>query len=102
MKKLWMTNGTYDYLAKLQIEHSDLVIVQDGDQSLAIMEGEKQDLFSEAREYEVIGEAGKLAPRGFFVLNHIPVTYEGRPLFESRFKNRARSIENEPGIEAIR
>jgi heme oxygenase (mycobilin-producing) len=35
-------------------------------------------------------------------LNNIPVTDEGRPLFEDRFLNRPRMIENEPGFVAIR
>ncbi|UQD51335.1 hypothetical protein C0971_04365 [Bacillus methanolicus] len=39
---------------------------------------------------------------GFAVLNHIPVTDEGRPVFEYRFKNRSRTIENQPGFAAIR
>ena len=36
------------------------------------------------------------------VLNNIPVTPEGRPLFEARFKNRAGKIENQPGFKALR
>ena len=35
-------------------------------------------------------------------MNNIPVTEEGRPLLEYRFKNRAGLIESEPGFIAIR
>lgn len=53
--------------------------------------------------YEVIDGAGPL-PQGvaFVVMNNIPVSVEGRGLFEARFMNRARKIENERGFLAIR
>jgi heme-degrading monooxygenase HmoA len=35
-------------------------------------------------------------------MNNIPVSEEGRPVFEHRFKNRAGFIENEPGFVALR
>ena len=38
MKKLWMTNGTYDYLAELQKESDEIIIAQDEDQYLAVLE----------------------------------------------------------------
>ena len=43
-----------------------------------------------------------LEERGFFVFNNIPVTDEGRPVFEHRFLERSRAIENEPGFVAFR
>lgn len=52
--------------------------------------------------YDVIDASGDLASEGFFVLNNIPVTDEGRPVFEQRFLNRARAIEDEKGFLAIR
>lgn len=52
--------------------------------------------------YEVIDASGEIETNGFFVLNNIPVTDEGRPVFEQRFMNRARAIEDEPGFVAIR
>ena len=58
--------------------------------------------FKEPRKYEVIDASGQLTDMGFAVFNHVPVTDEGRPLFEYRFKNRDRLIEKEPGFIAIR
>lgn len=52
--------------------------------------------------YEVIDASGELQSKGFFVFNNIPVTDAGRPVFEQRFLNRARAIEDEPGFIAIR
>ncbi|WP_392455722.1 antibiotic biosynthesis monooxygenase family protein [Chryseomicrobium aureum] len=56
----------------------------------------------EGHGYKVIDSSGELSDKGFFVLNNIPVTEAGRPVFEQRFMNRARAIEDEPGFIAIR
>lgn len=52
--------------------------------------------------YEVLDQKGKLEDGAFAVFNNIPVTEEGRELFESRFQNRAGLVEKEPGFAAIR
>ena len=39
---------------------------------------------------------------GYFVFNNIPVTDEGRPVFEHRFTERAGAIESELGFIAFR
>lgn len=59
-------------------------------------------VFSSPRRYEVVDASGQIVNHGYVVLNNIPVTDEGRPLFEHRFKNRAGAIENEPGFVSIR
>ncbi|WP_426333670.1 antibiotic biosynthesis monooxygenase family protein [Paenibacillus silvae] len=52
--------------------------------------------------YEAFDAAGSWTGGGFAVLNNIPVTEDGRPDFEERFKNRARKVEDEPGFVGIR
>ncbi|MBU9673727.1 antibiotic biosynthesis monooxygenase [Planococcus sp. CP5-4] len=52
--------------------------------------------------YEVLDQKGRLEDGAFAVFNNIPVTEEGRELFESRFQNRAGLVEKEPGFAAIR
>lgn len=52
--------------------------------------------------YEVLDQKGKLEDGAFAVFNNIPVTEEGRELFELRFQNRAGLVEKEPGFAAIR
>ncbi|WP_411348731.1 antibiotic biosynthesis monooxygenase family protein [Paenibacillus sp. WLX2291] len=51
--------------------------------------------------YEVLDSSG-IVGGGFAVLNHIPVTADGRSAFEQRFMNRARKVEEEPGFVGIR
>lgn len=54
------------------------------------------------QSFEVIDSVNELRENTFAVFNNIPVTEEGRSLFEDRFNNRARKIEDEPGFAAIR
>ncbi len=44
----------------------------------------------------------QIEQRGYFVFNNIPVSDEGRPIFEQRFLNRSRDIEKMPGFIAFR
>ncbi|MFC4712844.1 antibiotic biosynthesis monooxygenase family protein [Planococcus dechangensis] len=53
-------------------------------------------------EYEILDQKGLLEAGSFAVFNNIPVTEDGRELFESRFQNRAGLVEKEPGFVAIR
>jgi heme-degrading monooxygenase HmoA len=57
---------------------------------------------STAKHYEVISETGTIDTKGFVVINNIPVSEEGRPSFEERFRNRAGLVDGEPGFQAIR
>lgn len=100
----FITFGTVDYLSKLVKEHPNekLLLMASTDNATLFHETEGDSIFKEPKRYEVIDSAGQSLTGGFAVLNNIPVTTEGRPLFEHRFKQRARQIENEPGFQAIR
>ncbi|WP_431800240.1 antibiotic biosynthesis monooxygenase family protein [Halobacillus andaensis] len=97
-----MTNGTLNYLAKLQQEYPELLLMQDQDKTVAYYEGEKASFFAEGRDFEVVESSGEVQSTGFVVMNNIPVSDEGRPVFEDRFKKRAGSVENMEGFQAIR
>ncbi len=101
---LFITSGTADFLLKLKEKHQDenMVLMNNSESSILVHETEGQTLFNSPRKYKVIDSAGNLGHKGFAVLNNIPVTEEGRPLFEDRFLNRPRKIEKEPGFVAIR
>ncbi|GLB58814.1 antibiotic biosynthesis monooxygenase family protein [Cytobacillus sp. NCCP-133] len=102
--KIYMTIGTYDYLKKIEEKHpnENIITMQNPGNALLIHETSGDTIFKEPRSYEVIDSSGSFDQARFAVLNNIPVTDEGRPLFEHRFKNRAGLIENEPGFAAIR
>ncbi|MFD1017774.1 antibiotic biosynthesis monooxygenase family protein [Thalassobacillus hwangdonensis] len=101
--KVSMTNGTLNYLAKLENKHPEATIflMQSEDKTLAYTEGEAQ-VFEEGRDYEVVDAVGDVKKDGFVVMNNIPVRDEGRPVFEDRFKNRAGGVEKMDGFQAIR
>ncbi|MBA4535684.1 antibiotic biosynthesis monooxygenase [Bacillus aquiflavi] len=102
--KIFMTNGTIEYLKKVMEKHKleKMILMENENTALLLHETNGKTIFNEPRSYEIIDQAGTLQQYGFVAMNNIPVTDEGRPIFEYRFKNRARLIENEPGFVAIR
>lgn len=103
--KIYLTVGTEDYLQWIKESHPAetlLLMKTEEDSALLLHETEHESLFNEGRNYEVLEKVGTMEEARFAVMNNIPVSDEGRPLFEYRFKNRARLIENEPGFIALR
>ncbi|MFC0272043.1 antibiotic biosynthesis monooxygenase family protein [Metabacillus herbersteinensis] len=100
----YMTFGTVDYLHKTVTRHPNeqLLLMSNNDTGILFHETEDNSIFKEPKRYEVIDSTGGLPKNGFAVLNNIPVSDEGRPLFETRFKERAKLIEKEPGFASIR
>ncbi|OES43962.1 antibiotic biosynthesis monooxygenase family protein [Domibacillus iocasae] len=101
---VFITSGTYEFLKTIKQKHStENMVLMDGTEGAALVhETNGKTVFSSPRRYEVVDASGEIKKRGYVVLNNIPVTDEGRPLFEHRFKNRAGAIENEPGFVSIR
>ncbi|WP_347861223.1 antibiotic biosynthesis monooxygenase [Salimicrobium sp. PL1-032A] len=99
-----MTNGTIDFLKKVKEQHPDQHIrfMQGSDSTVAYYEGEPPSVFSEGRDYEIVDSVGTVEEEGFIVTNNIPVSEEGRPTFEDRFKNRKGNVEGMDGFQAIR
>ncbi|ELK47669.1 antibiotic biosynthesis monooxygenase [Halobacillus sp. ACCC02827] len=102
--KVSMTHGTLNYLSKLKEQHpqAPLFFMQDGDKTVAYYEGEDTSIFEEGRDYETVDHVGTVQADGFVVMNNIPVSDEGRPVFEDRFKQRAGNVEQREGFQAIR
>lgn len=102
--KIYITTGTYSFLKGMAKEHphENMLLAENEDGALLLHETEGETLFKEPRKYEVFDSAGNFPDKGFVVMNNIPVTDEGRPIFEYHFKNRAKQIENQPGFIAIR
>jgi heme-degrading monooxygenase HmoA len=101
--KMYITTGTTDYLTKLKNDHpaEKMLLLENEDYTILLHETMGKSVFNEPREYEVLDSVGDLGGK-FAVCNNIPVTDEGRPIFEYRFNQRARLIEKEPGFVAIR
>lgn len=101
--KAFMTNGTVDFLEKLEKKHPNihLYFMTSNTGGLAYYEAEK-NIFSAGREYEILIQKGNIQDEGYVVMNNIPVTEEGQPVFEDRFKQRQNEVEMMPGFQAFR
>jgi heme-degrading monooxygenase HmoA len=102
--QIYITTGTYEYLKGIANENSqeEMLLMENENGALLLHETDGETVFKEPRKYEVLDSAGGFGSTGFVVMNNIPVTDEGRPIFEYRFKNRSKQIENQPGFAAIR
>lgn len=82
----YMTTGTYDYMKKMRDKNpaETMVLMQGENTTLMIHETDGKTLFQTPRRYEVVDGTGELKEKGFFVFNNIPVSDEGRPVFEHR------------------
>lgn len=70
--------------------------------TLAYYEGVGKSVFTAGRVYDILLSKGLIEKQGFVAMNHIPVTTDGRPVFEERFKHRQHTVETMPGFQAFR
>ncbi len=101
---VYMTSGTFEYLKKLEEKYREEIMVTMVNQNGALLfhETTGETLFKEPRRYEVIETIGAIPKEGFVAMNNIPVTEEGRPLFEHQMMNRGKQVETEKGFLALR
>ncbi|GAQ19625.1 heme-degrading monooxygenase HmoB [Oceanobacillus picturae] len=102
--KAFMTNGTIDFLLKLDEKHKDIPFhfMTSNSNGLAYYEGNKKSVFSAGREYEILIEKGDILDDGYVVMNNIPVIEDGQASFEARFKKRGNDVDMMPGFQAFR
>ncbi|MFC4403192.1 antibiotic biosynthesis monooxygenase family protein [Gracilibacillus xinjiangensis] len=102
--KAYMTNGTYDFLEKLKEKHEiDLfLIMHNGEKAIAYYESNERSIFQTSRNYEIIAKEGNLAETGYASLLHMPITEEGRPLFEHEWKEKVSDIAQLNGVISVR
>lgn len=102
--KAYMTNGTLEYLEQIRDNHPAITMyfMRNNTSTTVYYEDTGSSVFKEARSYTAIAERGSIHEDGFVVMNHIPVTDDGKPIFESEFKQRADRIEKVPGSYAFR
>lgn len=102
--KAFMTNGTLDFLEKLAKKHQHLhfYFMKSSSSTLAYYEADGKSVFGAGREYSILFESGKIHNEGYVVMNNIPLTEEGKPVFIDRFKRRQDAIHRMPGFQAFR
>ncbi|WP_277678510.1 antibiotic biosynthesis monooxygenase family protein [Gracilibacillus dipsosauri] len=100
--KAFMTNGTFEYLSKLEEQHP-FILMHNADTAIAYYEDDKNSsIFKTSRNYEVVLSQNDLQETGFIALTHLPITDEGAPIFELEFKETAKNITDHPGFIALR
>jgi len=102
--KAFMTNGTVDFLQKMNVKHPDISfsLMSNNSGALAYYEAEKKNVFSSGRVYDIIATKGEIGQEGFVVINNIPIKDEGKPVFEDAFKKQQDAVESMPGFQAFR
>src|SRR5690625_7546504 len=70
--------------------------------TLAYYESKQKSVFGAGREYVIRFESGQIQEEGYVVMNNIPLTEEGKPVFIDRFKQRQDDINQMPGFQAFR
>ncbi|MCL6572820.1 MAG: antibiotic biosynthesis monooxygenase [Bacillus sp. (in: Bacteria)] len=101
---IYMTAGTFEFLKKIETKNINekMVTMENENGALILHETMNGTIFKEPRRYEVLESFGEIRREGFVVMNNIPVTMEGRPLFEHQLKNQRRKLVNENGFMATR
>ena len=103
--KAFMTNGTIDFLFKLQAKQKDVVLhlISTSEGAIAYYEDDrKKKIFQSGREYEILIETGDIKEQGFIVMNHIPVSDDSKPVYEHRFKQESNFGTGQEGFQAFR
>ncbi|SHH05400.1 Heme-degrading monooxygenase HmoA [Virgibacillus chiguensis] len=99
-----MTNGTAEFLQKIIDKHPEkhISLMHGESSSLAYYEDKAKSIFNSGREYVILITIGAVQEEGYVVMNNIPVTEEGQPVFEHHFQNRKHEVEKMPGFQAFR
>lgn len=101
---LYITSGTTDYMEKLveKNKKENLIILNGDGNSVLLHETEKKSIFAVPRKFEVIDSIGDLQQMGFYVFLNIPVSEEGRPVFEKQFLDSSSTLKNDTSLIAYR
>lgn len=104
--KAHMTNGTWDFLEQIAVKHPQYTfyLMQSDTSTLAYYETHlpKKSVFKAGRSYDVLVKTGTLEEEGLFVFDYHPLTEEGRPIVENRFKRNPHIMEGVAGLIAFR
>ena len=101
---LTMTSGTPEYMESLKKKHSNenIYILYGKGNTVLIHETSGKPVFQVPRKYEILESLGQFSEEGYFVLQHIPVSDEGKSIFEYKYTNLSDTVKNEPGFIALR
>jgi heme oxygenase (mycobilin-producing) len=101
---IYITAGTFNFLKKLELSYpkEKLITMLNENGAILYHESNGDTVFKQPRRYQLLESAGDIQKEGFVVMNNIPVTDEGRPLFEHQVKNHLGRVRNADGFKAFR
>lgn len=104
MTYIYTTTGTPEFMKQLQEKYNeeDLHVLYGSSGTLLLHESTGKTKFQTPRVYEVLASHGQFKDEGYFYFYHIPVTDEGRPVFEHAAVKLTQTAQNEPGLFALR
>ncbi|CAG9609267.1 antibiotic biosynthesis monooxygenase family protein [Pseudoneobacillus rhizosphaerae] len=85
---IYITTGTYEFLRIIKEKHPNdsFLLMENMEHALLLHETNGVTVFKTSRNYEVFESNGPIPEKGFVALNHVPITEEGKPLFEHHIK----------------
>lgn len=100
----YITSGTPNFMERLlkKYRSENMIILYGTQETLLLHETNRKTVFQTPRKYEVVHGVNELVQKGYFVINHFPVSDEARPIFEKHFLSRTVDMEKEPGFIAFR
>lgn len=106
--KAHMTNGTWEFLQRVAERNKQYQFhFMFSDTSASVLAyyesmSNVRSVFAAGRSYEVLIKSGEIEEEGFFVMNNIPLTEDGVPIFENRFVHKENHFNNIYGFIAFR
>jgi heme oxygenase (mycobilin-producing) len=87
--KAHMTNGTLDFLLKLEEKYPKIsfYFMTSNSGALAYYENSDKKVFSAGRTYEIVKKSGDFIKKAYIVMNTITVNEEDQVVYEDRIKN---------------
>lgn len=104
MLKLYTTSGSMDFMESVRKKYLNetMVVMHGVGNSILMHETSGKSVFQTPHTYTVIDHAGPLEEQGFFALNYIPTSDEGRPIFEHWVLKRTDLIKSQKGLISYR
>lgn len=104
--RAFMTIGTLRFLKQFIKKHPSIHFYLMNNihemSALAYYEATGKSVFAAGKTYNIHLASGDLNDTGFVVMNTLPITKEGQPVFEDRFRQHLGDIEKMPGFYAFR
>ena len=101
---LYVTSGTADFMEKVVEKNTKhpIILLHGNGNSVLLHETEKKSVFAVPRKFEVLDGSGELEQKGYYVFHNIPVTDEGRLVFEEQMLALTAPLKSDSSLIAFR